>query len=114
MEIALFRVIQECLTNIHRHSESPTASIRVSRYAGGINLEVRDEGKGIAPEKLAKIISSGESGVGLRGMRERIKGLCGDLEIESDSKGTGIRVTIPVTAPEPGLRFPGEKNAIGA
>ncbi|HXA75852.1 MAG TPA: MEDS domain-containing protein [Candidatus Acidoferrales bacterium] len=114
LEIALFRVIQECLTNIHRHSESPTASIRVSRYAGGINLEVRDEGKGISPEKLAKIISSGESGVGLRGMRERIKGLCGDLEIESDSKGTGIRVTIPVTAPEPGLRFLGERNAIGA
>ena len=114
LEIALFRVIQECLTNIHRHSDSPTASIRVSRCAGGINLEVRDEGKGIAPEKLAKIISSGDSGVGLRGMRERITGLCGNLAIESDSKGTGIRVTIPVTAPEPGIRFPGEGNAIEA
>jgi PAS domain S-box-containing protein len=113
MEITLFRVIQECLTNIHRHSGSPTASIRVSRYSGGITLEVRDAGKGIAPERLAKITSSGDSGVGLRGMQERIKGLCGDLAIESDSKGTGIRVTIPVMAPEPVLQFPGGKNAIG-
>jgi signal transduction histidine kinase len=46
-------------------------------------------------------------------MQERIKGLCGDLAIESDSKGTGIRVTIPVMAPEPVLQFPGGKNAIG-
>jgi PAS domain S-box-containing protein len=111
MEITLFRIVQECLTNIHRHSESPTATIRVSRHSGGINLEVRDAGKGIAPERLAKIISAGDSGVGLRGMRERIKGLCGDLSIESNNKGTEIRVTIP--ASEQGHPFPGGRNAIG-
>jgi PAS domain S-box-containing protein len=113
MEITLFRIIQECLTNIHRHSESPTASIRLSRCSGGISLEVRDAGKGIAPEKLDKIVSSGDSGVGLRGMRERIKGLCGDLAIESNSRGTGIRVTIPVTAPEQVLPFSSGRHAIG-
>ncbi len=113
MEITLFRIIQECLTNIHRHSESPTASIRLSRCSSGISLEVRDAGKGIGPEKLDKIVSSGDSGVGLRGMRERIKGLCGDLAIESDNKGTGIRVTIPVTAPEQVLPFSSGRHAIG-
>ena len=113
LEITLFRIIQECLTNIHRHSESPTASIRLSRCSSGLSLEVRDAGKGIEPEKLAKIISSGDSGVGLRGMRERIKGLCGDLAIESDSKGTGIRVTIPATAPDQALPFSRGRHAIG-
>ena len=113
MEIALFRIIQECLTNIHRHSESPTATIRLSRHSDGISLEVKDAGQGIAPEKLAKITSSGDSGVGLRGMRERVKGLCGDLAIESTSKGTEIRITIPVSAPEQGLPFPNGRHAIG-
>ncbi len=113
MEITLFRIIQECLTNIHRHSESPTASIRLSRCTSGISLEVRDAGKGISPEKLDKIVSAGDSGVGLRGMRERIKGLCGDLAIESDSKGTGIRVTIPMTAPEQVFPFSNGRDAIG-
>jgi signal transduction histidine kinase len=111
LEITLFRVVQECLTNIHRHSESPTASIRVSRRSGAINLEVRDTGKGIAAKTLAKITSSGDSGVGLRGMRERIKGLLGELTIESNSKGTVIRVTIPVAALEPGLIFPDDGQA---
>ncbi len=111
LEITLFRVVQECLTNIHRHSESPTASIRVSRRSGAINLEVRDTGKGIVAKTLAKITSSGDSGVGLRGMRERIKGLLGELTIESNSKGTVIRVTIPVAALEPGLIFPDDGQA---
>jgi PAS domain S-box-containing protein len=106
LEITLFRVVQECLTNIHRHSESPIATISVSRRAGGIDLEVRDAGKGIEPNRLAKIVSSGDLGVGLRGMRERIKGVCGDLTIDSGSKGTSIRVTIPVSAPEPEVRIP--------
>lgn len=114
LEITLFRVVQECLTNIHRHSESPTATISVSRHSGGIDMEVRDAGKGIELEKLAKIVSSGDLGVGLRGMRERIKGLCGDLTIDSDGKGTSIRVTIPVAVSEPGLRIPDATLATGA
>jgi PAS domain S-box-containing protein len=114
LEITLFRVIQECLTNIHRHSESPTATIGVSRHSGGIDLEVRDAGKGIDPEKLAKIASSGDAGVGLRGMRERIKNLCGDFTIDSDSKGTSIRVTIPVAAPEAGSQGSDSNLAMGS
>ncbi|HXO45510.1 MAG TPA: MEDS domain-containing protein [Candidatus Cybelea sp.] len=114
LEIALFRVVQECLTNIHRHSESPTASIGVSRHSGGIDLEVRDAGKGIEPEKLARIISSGDAGVGLRGMRERIKNLCGDFTIDSGSKGTTIRVTIPIAPPEAGSRVSDSGPAMGA
>jgi PAS domain S-box-containing protein len=98
MEIAIFRVLQECLTNIHRHSESPTASIRVTRSPKGVVLEVRDEGKGIPADKLAKIASGGDSGVGLRGMRERVQGLGGTLQIDSNQGGTQIRVAIPVGA----------------
>jgi PAS domain S-box-containing protein len=95
LELAVFRVIQECLTNIHRHSGSATANIRVMRSAGDIHVTVRDEGKGIPPAKLAKLAAAGDAGVGLRGMRERVKSLGGELQIESDGKGTEIRMVIP-------------------
>jgi PAS domain S-box-containing protein len=98
LEIAVFRVLQECLTNVHRHSESSTASIRVTRSPERVVLEVRDEGKGIPAEKLARISSGGDSGVGLRGMRERVQGLGGELQISSNGKGTEIRAAIPVSA----------------
>jgi PAS domain S-box-containing protein len=98
LEIAIFRVVQECLTNIHLHSESPTATIRLSRSPGKIILEVQDEGKGIAPDKLSKVSSSGLSGLGLRGMRERIKDFQGDLEIVSHNKGTQIKVVVPLAS----------------
>ncbi len=95
LELAVFRVIQECLTNVHRHSGSATANIRVVRSGGKIQLHVRDEGKGIPPQKLARLAAAGDSGVGLRGMRERVKSLGGELQIESDGKGTEIRMVIP-------------------
>ncbi len=98
LETAIYRIVQECLTNIHRHSESPTARIRLSQLASQIALEIDDEGKGIAQEKLSKIVSSGLSGVGLRGMRERIMDFHGDLEITSNGKGTHVKVTIPFDA----------------
>ena len=101
LEIAIFRVVQECLTNIHLHSESPTATIRLSQSCGKITLEVKDEGKGISPEKLSKVTSSGLSGLGLRGMRERIKDFQGDMEIVSHEKGTQIKVIVPFTAGAP-------------
>jgi PAS domain S-box-containing protein len=94
-ELVVFRVVQECLTNIHRHSGSDTALIRLTRDSGTMVLEVQDAGKGIAPEKLAELQSAG-SGVGIRGMRERVRQLGGDMKIDSDSCGTRITVSIPI------------------
>jgi signal transduction histidine kinase len=96
LETAIFRVIQECLTNIHRHSESPTAVIRMYASSGSLILEIEDQGKGIAQDKLLKMAAS--SGVGLRGMRERIKDFHGEFEIASDEKGTRVKVAVPLHA----------------
>jgi len=93
-EIALFRVVQECLTNIHRHSESPTASIRISRQNGRVSLEVRDDGKGIPADKLRQVNSAGTPGVGFRGMRERLRQLGGSLEVRSGDHGTVVAATL--------------------
>jgi PAS domain S-box-containing protein len=98
LELATFRVIQECLTNVHRHSGSATASIRIVRSPSDIYLEVRDAGKGIPEEKLARIAGAGDCGVGLRGMKERVKSLSGEMQIQSDETGTAIRVVIPTGA----------------
>jgi signal transduction histidine kinase len=98
MEIAIFRVVQECLTNIHRHSGSATAAIKLRESSGDVVLEITDEGKGIAPEKLSQISSVGVAGVGLRGMRERIKDFGGELEIASDEKGTRVKMVVPEAA----------------
>lgn len=93
-EIALFRVVQECLTNIHRHSGSSTASIRIARENGTVSLEVRDEGKGIPADKLLVVNSTGTLGVGFRGMRERLRQLGGSLEVQSDGSGTLVAATL--------------------
>jgi signal transduction histidine kinase len=94
-ELVMFRLVQECLTNIHRHSGSRTAMIRVLRDAQSASLEVRDEGKGISPQKLAEMQTRG-SGVGIRGMRERVLQFEGDMTIKSDEQGTTIFFTIPL------------------
>jgi len=112
LELTIFRVVQECLINIHRHSGSPTASIRLYQGANKAVLEVRDEGKGISPEKLAKIASAGVPGVGLRGMRERVKDFEGEWEIHSDENGTRIQVAIPLSRPEADLEFPAAGGVI--
>src|SRR5690349_22845841 len=95
LETTLFRVVQECLINIHRHSGSPKASIRVSQSPRQIILEVEDEGRGISAEELADINSGASLGVGLRGMRERIKDLGGEMEIVSSGQGTKVKAIIP-------------------
>ena len=95
MELVVFRVVQECLTNIHRHSGSKTTSIRISRAVSEISVDIQDNGHGMPPQRLAEI-QSASSGVGIRGMRERLRQFNGGMNIHSDSNGTRISVTIPL------------------
>jgi PAS domain S-box-containing protein len=96
LEIALFRVMQECLTNIHRHSGSTKAAIRFAQKQTSLELEVSDEGKGIPIEKQRTLNASGALGVGFRGMRERVRQLGGTLQIHSNGNGTKVSVTLPM------------------
>lgn len=96
LETALFRIVQEALTNVHRHSESPTASVRVIRSADEITLEVSDQGKGLPKDKIWEIEMGGASGVGLSGMRERVRQLGGKFEVRSPGKGTVISAKLPL------------------
>jgi PAS domain S-box-containing protein len=89
-ETSIFRVVQECLTNIHRHSESPVARIRITRSDGHVSVEVEDRGKGIPEEKRDAMRSGGLPGVGIRGMRERLRQLGGTLEVNSNGEGTVV------------------------
>jgi signal transduction histidine kinase len=95
LETAIFRVVQECLTNIHRHSGSPVAKIRLLHLDGQVLVEVEDEGKGIPLEKREEMASGGTPGVGIRGMRERIRQLGGALEISSKVTGTVVLARLP-------------------
>lgn len=95
MELAIFRFVQECLTNVHRHSGSTAAWIRISLERERIQVEVKDEGKGIAPERLAEIAAGG-SGVGIRGMQERMRQLGGTVKIQSSHTGTRVFASIPI------------------
>jgi len=97
LERTLFRVVQESLTNIYRHSGSESASVRISRDQDLIHLEVTDSGKGIPREVLAALNSSGgQLGVGIRGMRERVRQLGGRLQIKSGASGTTITSSLPL------------------
>jgi signal transduction histidine kinase len=107
MEIAIFRVVQESLTNVHRHSGSRTAAVRLSHGEGCVRVEIRDAGKGIPLEKQPALDSWGRLGVGFRGMRERIAQLGGNLDIRSDGKGTAVVATLPL---EPAASSAGNEN----
>jgi signal transduction histidine kinase len=94
MEITLFRVVQECLTNVHRHSASPTAKIRLLRSAENIQLEISDAGHGIRSERLhgEKVVP----GIGIMGIEERVRQFGGDFQVKSSNKGTTVTATLPV------------------
>ncbi len=98
MELLIFRLVQEGLTNIHRHSGSKTALIRIEREENTVHVAVEDQGTGMSPERLAEIQSYG-TGVGIRGMRERVRHFNGDLVIESNGSGTKVYATLPLKTP---------------
>jgi PAS domain S-box-containing protein len=91
-ERALFRVVQESLGNVHRHSGSPTATIRIAREAAEVLLEVTDQGHGLHVRGDGTVA---KAGVGLAGMRERVRQLGGRFEIESSGRGTIVRAIVP-------------------
>ena len=95
VELAIFRFVQECLTNIHRHSGSKSASIRIFVEAETLHAEVSDRGKGIMPERLAEI-RSGATGVGIKGMQERLRQFGGTTTIESSGAGTRVVASLPI------------------
>jgi signal transduction histidine kinase len=95
-ETVLFRIVQESLTNIHRHSGSGTAHIRLRRHAEMVVLEIEDRGHGIPNASLEDITTGGGGGVGIAGMSERIEQLGGHLEVTSSDHGTTVRVRLPL------------------
>ena len=95
METAIFRIVQECLTNVHRHSGSPTVAIRIANVANQLRVEVEDAGKGISPQKQSEMNSAGRTGVGMSGMRERLRQFGGELEVSSAPGHTVVAATIP-------------------
>ena len=94
--MVIFRILQESLTNVHRHSGATNASVSLQHGTDAIILEIRDFGKGISAERVLLLGgASAETGVGLAGMRERLRELNGKLEIESDAHGTTMRAIVP-------------------
>jgi signal transduction histidine kinase len=99
IELALFRVLQETLTNVHRHSGAAAADVLIRRKPGEVTLEVRDNGRGMEQEVLDRFRQAGTgTGVGLMSIHERARELGGKVQIESSSAGMSVRITIPLPA----------------
>jgi PAS domain S-box-containing protein len=108
VELALFRVIQESLTNVHRHSGSPSASVKLIRNDGAIVLQVSDKGKGTQFQGLEAIGPDwmGALGVGLRGMSERMRQIGGKFELSSTPQGTTVTAIVPLQNSSAGSHTP--------
>ena len=96
VEIALFRVAQECLANVIRHAGTRNVRIRMAHDGVRLSLIVSDSGRGISATTLAGLESGADMGIGLRGLRERLRQLGGTIDIRSDAAGTTVEATIPV------------------
>jgi two-component system, NarL family, sensor kinase len=94
-EIAIFRVVQECLTNVYRHSGSSRCSVAMVKEPARLKVEIRDSGRGMPSRK--KENGARNSGLGLRGMRERLRQLGGTLEVNSAEQGTVVIATVPLS-----------------
>lgn len=115
VEMTLFRVVQEALINIHRHAKSPTARIKLRLDSDLVTLEVEDRGVGMPEEMISRArFEDGLLGVGVAGMRERLKQLGGELEIESGDHGTLVRARLPVAQPSTAGRGPNGPSFAGA
>jgi signal transduction histidine kinase len=103
IETALFRVVQESLTNVHRHASAPTASIRLTSTANEVALDIQDQGHGLSAHAARQngALRPGTLGVGIQGMRERISQLNGTFDIEFTDKGTTVRVSVPLNRKTP-------------
>ncbi|MGA8308400.1 MAG: ATP-binding protein, partial [Terriglobales bacterium] len=112
--LVLFRCMQEALTNVHRHSGASVAEVVIRQEPEQVVLEVKDNGRGISPDLLARFEQTGAGmGVGLSGMRERVRELAGEMKLESSSTGTWFRIALPLAglmrvarAPSPAFMEP--------
>lgn len=95
LELGLFRILQECLTNVHRHSNSQTASVSLSFANKQVRLKIEDQGKGMAARKTESGAEGRTQGVGLSGIRERVTNLGGHMQIRSGEWGTAVEVVFP-------------------
>ena len=95
IELIMFRMVQESLTNVLRHSGAESCEILIDRTEQRVTMEIKDNGRGISEEKLAAI-NEGRSGVGIRGMRDRVRHLNGELHVRSTGAGTTISIALPI------------------
>jgi signal transduction histidine kinase len=102
VETALFRVVQEALTNVHRHASTTTASIRLTATADAVALEIHDAGHGLSDTVTQDTGTPAETlGVGIQGMRERVRQLGGTFDVEFTDTGTTVRVRVPMNSGTP-------------
>jgi len=99
-EIAIFRIVQEALTNVHRHSGSMRAAVRVRWTFGSVEVKIEDRGRGVPLDKRRAFAAGAAMGVGLSGMRERVTQLGGRLELLSSANGTIVSALFPLEADE--------------
>jgi signal transduction histidine kinase len=104
-ELSLFRMVQECLTNVHRHSGSTTATVSLETDGDRIQMQVRDYGTGIPPARETELFEGPAVGMGLCGMRERMKQLGGELVVRSNGEGTSVVAKLPAARSQRNLEF---------
>ncbi len=96
VERALFRIAQESLNNILRHSGASTVMVTLANLEKTVTLEIRDNGTGMSPDQIAQMEGAASLGVGIAGMRERVRQLKGKFRINSIANGTQVFVSLPI------------------